>query len=108
MKENDTNVLLGQSRSSSASQAAGKSRLDPNVKRVYLTKAFLVEVEPKTFGLYRSTMIEYKDGTEEKVNDVGPISLFREIEEKEKTSSTVDLQTFHPVEKRPMSLKRIS
>lgn len=77
------------------------------VPRTFLSPAFLVQVEPKLYGLYRSVEIEAikKDGTtyREKIKDIGPIALFREAEGDEE----VDMQTFHPIDKRPMALKRV-
>lgn len=79
------------------------------VPRTFLSPAFLAEVEPKLFGLYRSIEVEEFDRQKghpvrEKIKNVGPIGLFRECEGEEKE----DLMSFHPSDKRPMRLKRVS
>lgn len=75
-----------------------------NGNRIFLTKAFLVEVEKKTFGLFKSVVIETPDGRREKVKDVGPIDILRECQGNE----TPDLETFHPTEMRPMKLMSLT
>ena len=80
----------------------------PEGFKAYLSKAYLVEVEPKTFGLFRDMVIEQKDARtgkveKEKLRTVGPIGLFRECEGDERP----DLESFHPVDQRPMRLKNI-
>lgn len=72
--------------------------------KVFLSKAFLVEVEKKTYGLFRSVMIETPAGVREKVKDVGPIDILREIEGQEQP----DMETFHPTEKRLMKLRSLT
>lgn len=76
--------------------------------RFFLSPAFIQEVEPKLYGLFRSVESEEFDREKgrpvrEKIKDVGPIGLFREVEGSEKE----DLVSFHPIDKRPMKLKRI-
>lgn len=78
------------------------------VPRTFLSPAFLVEVEPRIFGLYRSLEMEEFDqkngcSSREKIKDIGPISLFRECERDEKE----DLVSFHPTEHRPMRIRRV-
>jgi hypothetical protein len=77
--------------------------------RTFLTSAFLIEVEPGLFGLYRSIEQEEFDRKKmkpvrEKLKNVGPIALFRECKEGE----SIDMTTFHPVSKKPLSLTKVS
>lgn len=77
--------------------------------RTFMSPAFIREVERGTFGLFRSIEVEEKDErtgkvTREKLRDVGPIGLFRECVGGERE----DLTSFHPVEKRPMRLRKVS
>lgn len=86
-----------------------KSESKPKVPKVFLSPAFLIEVEHKLFGLYRSIEVEEfdrKNGhvVREKIKNVGPIALFRECEGDEKE----DLLSFHPTEKRPMRVIKIN
>jgi hypothetical protein len=85
-----------------------KKAKDPNFKvpRTFLSPAYLVEVEAKTYGLYRDVLVmDEKTQKKEKLGtSIGPIGLFREKEGDE----PVNLQTFHPVTKRVLYLTRIS
>lgn len=74
-------------------------------KRKFLSKAYLVEIEKGTFGLYRDYMETHEENGEEITEKVGkplgPLDLFREASAKDKR---IDMLTFHPTESRPISL----
>lgn len=76
----------------------------PKMARTFCSPAYLVEVEPKTFGLFRNiTQLNEKTGIKEKVGKpIGPIALFRECEGNEQP----DLRT--QVGDRAVNLKKIS
>jgi hypothetical protein len=76
----------------------------PQLARTFASPAYLVEVEAKTFGLYRNiTQLNEQTGQKEKVGKpIGPLALFRECEGNEQP----DLRT--QIGDRAVNLKRIS
>lgn len=79
-------------------------------KRIFLSKAYLSEVESGTFALFRNIIIEDVDEStgklvqEKKGKPIGPIALFRKCEGEEKP----DLRTIHPSSGTELLLKSIS
>lgn len=74
-------------------------------KRIFLSQAFLVEVEKGLFGLYRSLIEEGSDPltgkkVREKLKDIGPIGLLHVTRPGEKAT----LKTMHPVTMQPLDL----
>ncbi len=75
-------------------------------KRYFLGKAFLREVDPGTFGLFRDLLEETKDpangkAIREKLKSLGPLQVFRRIENDERP----DLRTIDPKTGQEISLK---
>ncbi len=81
--------------------------------RTFATRAYLQEVEPRTFMLFRNVeaeVIDEKTGkmTREKVSQIcmSPFPL-REYDPKTDDERQIVLNTFHPVEQRPMKLVEV-
>lgn len=80
-------------------------------KRVFAGKAYLLEVEKGTYGLYRDIILEYFDKEKgrpqrEKLKSIGPIGLFREAQNDEERRKP-DMKTVHPTTMRELLLKNI-
>ena len=80
-----------------------------DLPRTFMSKAYLVVIERKTYGLFRDITQECKDTRtglvgREKVGQIGPIGIFRECEGDEQC----DMWTHHPVEDRMLKLKKMS
>ena len=71
--------------------------------RFFLGGAFLTEVESRTFIVFRSFISQLGDdrGTREKIRDIPITPPLREVEGPDEP---VIFRTFHPVDRRPMSL----
>lgn len=80
--------------------------------RVFMSAAYIMEIEPKTYGLYRNIEMETDrvgpDGKKirEKVKAIGPIRLLREAEPGEE--QLVVLRTVHPETFKELSLVEIT
>jgi hypothetical protein len=75
--------------------------------KVFASPAFLKIMDKDVYGLFRSIIVEEFNETtgktvREKVKDVGPISLLRELRKGE--DKKVVLRTHHPVDNRELSL----
>ena len=79
---------------------ADKKEVPKLKNRVFMSAAYVMEIEPKTYGLYRNIEMETDqtgpDGKKvrEKIKAVGPIRLLREAEPGEEQK--VVLRTVHP------------
>lgn len=87
-----------------------RSKLPPDV-RVFGSRAYLKEVEEKTFCLFRDIEVERFDRkarkpVREKVRELQLPGAFRECETDEERKQP-DLQTVHPSTGRVLLLKRI-
>jgi hypothetical protein len=79
--------------------------------RVFMSKAFLKKIDSEHFGLFRNIETEDFDRQKgrpvrERAGEVGPIGVFREMRDDEKDEP--DLVSFHPVDRRPMRLRKVS
>lgn len=74
----------------------------PKLPRIYLSKAYLKEVELNLFGLFRDCMVEDPEtGHSEKTGrTIGPIALLRPVEKGEQAT----LRTVHPATGKELSL----
>lgn len=85
--------------------------MEKPVKRTFLSKAYLRELEPGTFGLFRNLEVEEVDPktgqpVREKVGrPIGPIGLLREAAKGEEAQ--VVLRTYHPTQNRPIELVKV-
>lgn len=76
--------------------------------KIFLTPAYLTEVEPGLFGLYRNIEREDTDRStgqleREKVRALGPMALFMESRE----GQPVHMRSHHPVTGQALSLVRV-
>lgn len=80
--------------------------------RTFLSKAYLMVLEDKTYGLYRNIEMETdkvgSDGKKirEKVKAIGPLKVLREAERGE--DELVVLKTVHPETFRELALVEVS
>jgi hypothetical protein len=59
-------------------------QIERQVPRVFMTPAYVREVEPGTYAMYRD-MVQEEDGKREKVGkSIGPLYLFRPAKQGEK------------------------
>ena len=82
----------------------------PKGMRWFLTAAYLVEIEHRTYALQRDLIVQYFDKSarkevREKLKTIGPIGLFRECEGEE--AAKPDLRTIHPKTMKELLLKNI-
>lgn len=85
-----------------------EEEFDPNKERTFLTGAYLLEMEPGTFGLYRHLEVQFLDPSDGKVKrekrgkPIGPLGLFRPALKGEE--QRVKLRTVHPKTGNPIEL----
>lgn len=89
-----------------------KDTKNVTMPRTFASPAYLREIEPRTYMLYRDIVVEVKDEKGEKMREkhgdlcMSPFPL-REFDPSTDDECQVVLESYHPVENRPMRLVEV-